>query len=150
MRLFAQTEPRNPHPPRNFTVAVAPRLQPHNGTVYARLTWRPPRSDYPVEKYRLTWELPLPAMAAPPPDGLLASAASPMAVVPMSQREAIITEPVRHYEFFDLRPNVVYTVHLQALTSFGRRRMKSLPESLQLSTHLAAAVTMTGQLHAHR
>lgn len=57
-------------------------MQRHNDSVYARVSWRPPRSDYPVDKYKLTWEMPVPAE----------SSASLLAATSVSQQVAFITE----------------------------------------------------------
>lgn len=74
--------PRLPHPPRNFTIDATPRMQRHNDSVYARVSWRPPRSDYPVDKYKLTCEMPVPAESS----AFLSAATS------VSQQVAFITE----------------------------------------------------------
>lgn len=143
-----------PEPPqkllaaRNFTVVGQPRLQRTNGTVYARLVWRPPplqASNYhhqpaPVDRYRLSWQLRQPSKSSAADDeanSLAATTTLAAQTVPTAPTNAStwIVEPQHQHEFFDLRPNAEYVVHLQA---FGpNRRTKSPVETLLLSTRVS-------------
>lgn len=42
--------------PQNFTIETPPKLL-NNRTVYTKASWKHPRSDYPIEKYKITWSL---------------------------------------------------------------------------------------------
>ncbi|XP_037028240.1 anosmin-1 isoform X2 [Bradysia coprophila] len=48
--------PKNPLPPRNFSIEVRPKLL-RNNTIYTKAVWKPPRTNYPVDKYRIAWSL---------------------------------------------------------------------------------------------
>lgn len=48
--------PKNPLPPRNFSIEVRPKLLKNN-TIYTKAVWKPPRTNYPIEKYRIAWSL---------------------------------------------------------------------------------------------
>lgn len=48
--------PQNPSTPRNFTVDIQPTLLA-NQSVYMRVHWKRPRTEYPIERYRITWAL---------------------------------------------------------------------------------------------
>lgn len=49
-------EPQNPSTPKNFTIEIPPTLQA-NHSVYMRVNWKRPRTEYPIERYRITWAL---------------------------------------------------------------------------------------------
>lgn len=42
--------------PPNFTLEIEPKLL-NNKTVYTKATWKHPRSDYPIEKYKISLSL---------------------------------------------------------------------------------------------
>lgn len=56
IKFLLYAGPKNPAPPRDFTIAVPPRLTTNN-TVYVKVIWRQPRTDYVIEKYKISWAL---------------------------------------------------------------------------------------------
>ncbi|KAJ6640313.1 Protein cereblon [Pseudolycoriella hygida] len=117
--------PKNPLPPRNFSIEVRPKLL-RNNTVYTKAVWKPPRTSYPIEKYRIAWSLYLDSN-----NGSL------------WQNEAFVHEPTRQFEFWNLNPNSVYYLQIQALSSFGKKRsLKSPKEWLLLNTSISTNVSV--------
>lgn len=56
IKFLKSAGPKNPSPPRDFTIAVPPQLTANN-TVYVKVIWRQPRTDYVIEKYKISWAL---------------------------------------------------------------------------------------------
>lgn len=51
-------------------------------------------------------------------------------------------QPARHFEFWNLKPNSMYYLQIQALSSFGKKRsLKSPKESLLLNTSISSNAT---------
>lgn len=45
-----------------------------------------------------------------------------------------VSQPTRYFEFFNLKSNAMYFVQLQALSTFGKTKLKSTKVSLMLNT----------------
>lgn len=52
--LRVRVAPKTLPSPTDFTIEAAPRSLPNN-SVYARVAWKTPVADYPIEKFEFTW-----------------------------------------------------------------------------------------------
>jgi hypothetical protein len=126
--LSSFSEPNPPKPPRNVT--LDPFRLGANNTLTQKIYWQLPKSDIPVQKYRISWSLYI--------NGINES---------LLKETAVVAEPKRHYEIRDLLPNSMYYLQIQAISLFGYKRLKSEPATQLINTTLSQ--DMLRQLHHH-
>ncbi|XP_055376228.1 anosmin-1 isoform X2 [Condylostylus longicornis] len=108
-------DPRPPKAPKSFKITL-PKLLPNN-SIYAKVTWLPNKSDIPIEKYHISWALYIKAEN----NSLLLN-------------DAFVKEPIHSYEFWNLHPNSMYYIQVQAIAVHGKRRPKSPKSSIFYNT----------------
>ncbi|XP_055615964.1 anosmin-1 isoform X2 [Toxorhynchites rutilus septentrionalis] len=114
-------KPQPPQPPKNFTLGQL--VLNANGTYNRKITWTLPRSDLPVEKYKISWSLYLNASAGPK-----AGNSS------LFKETATVSAPSRHFEIKGLQPNSIYYLQIHAISVYGKRRLKSAATSELMDT----------------
>ncbi|XP_053670150.1 anosmin-1 [Anopheles nili] len=119
-------KPNPPHPPRSLTVGSLELNE--NRTYNCRVTWSLARSDLPVEKYKLSWSLYL----------NFTSNRSKTDNSSLFKEMATITAPARHYDIQGLLPNRYYYLQIQAISVYGKRRLKSPANQLLVNTSFSS------------
>lgn len=114
-------KPNPPQPPKNVT--LGPLMLNANGTYNRKVTWMLPRSDLPVEKYKISWSL-----------YLNASSVSRAGNSSLFKETATVSAPTRHYEIKGLQPNSIYYLQIHAISVYGKRRLKSAASSELMDT----------------
>ncbi|XP_055523589.1 anosmin-1 isoform X1 [Wyeomyia smithii] len=109
---LSKTGPNPPQPPKNLT--LGPLTPNANGTYNRKISWMLPRSDLPVEKYKISWSL-----------YLNATSGARMGNSSLFKETATISAPARHFEIKGLQPNSIYYLQIHAISVYGKRRMKS-------------------------
>ncbi|CAD7084329.1 unnamed protein product [Hermetia illucens] len=107
-------QPKPPRPPKNlkaYPIGYWP-----NDTVVARVTWSAPKSDLPIDRYKISW-------ARHFNDN-----------VSLYLYHDYVKEPKTSYEITNLQRDSLYYVQLQAISTNGRKRLKSSNESRMLDT----------------
>uniref|UniRef100_A0A182PMZ5 Anosmin n=1 Tax=Anopheles epiroticus TaxID=199890 RepID=A0A182PMZ5_9DIPT len=122
--------PNPPQPPKSLT--LGPLELSENRTYTCRVSWSLPRSDLPVEKYKLSWSLYL----------NFTSNRSKTDNSSLFKEMATISAPTRHYDIQGLLPNRYYYLQIQAISVYGKRRLKSAANHLLVNTSIS---TVTGQ-----
>ncbi|XP_055584799.1 anosmin-1 isoform X2 [Uranotaenia lowii] len=118
-------KPNPPQPPRNLTLgALMPSL---NGTYFRKIYWMLPRSDLPVEKFKISWSL-----------YLNASSGARMGNSSLFKETATVSAPTRHYEIRGLLPNSIYYLQIHAISVYGKRRLKSMATNELMDTTVNA------------
>ncbi|XP_063930642.1 anosmin-1 [Zophobas morio] len=127
--------PRPPKPPQNVTVSGL--WSTSNGTLMGELRWSPPRSDLPIQRYKVFWSRRL--HGAKPLDSVLVH----QQVVPKEQTRFLLQ---------DLQPNSLYFLQIQALVQYGKKRLKSQKSALILNTtdYISAPPTPTPPIYKTR
>lgn len=97
--------------------------QSPNSTVDTTIYWNVPRSDLPIEKYKLNWSLYL--------EGRTPS---------LLMEHAFVSEPFFHLK--NLLPNSLYYIQVQSISSFGRKRLKSPKLNELLNTTISDNKTL--------
>ncbi|XP_058461155.1 anosmin-1 isoform X2 [Malaya genurostris] len=123
--------PNAPQPPKNLT--LGPLVLNANGTYNRKITWSLPRSDLPVEKYKISWSL-----------YLNESSGARMGNSSLFKETATVSAPTRHYEIKGLQPNMYYYLQIHAISVYGKRRLKSLANSefMYISADAGGAVKL--------
>ncbi|XP_031618171.1 uncharacterized protein LOC116337626 isoform X2 [Contarinia nasturtii] len=94
-------KPKHVSPPTNLAIDSIPKLTVNN-SVYTRLKWQEPSSEYPIEKYELSYSLYI-----------------------NEGNGSLVMEklrlPITHtfYEFYDLLSNSMYYIQLGSISSFA-------------------------------
>ncbi|XP_035898020.1 anosmin-1 [Anopheles stephensi] len=114
--------PNPPQPPKALTVGSLELTE--NRTYTCRVSWDLPRSDLPVEKYKLSWSLFL----------NFTSNRSKTDNSSLFKEMATISAPTRHYDIQGLLPNRYYYLQIQAISVYGKRRLKSAANHLLVNT----------------
>ncbi|XP_065076420.1 anosmin-1 isoform X2 [Ochlerotatus camptorhynchus] len=118
-------KPNPPQPPKNLT--LGPLVPNVNGTYSRKIMWMLPRSDLPVEKYKISWSL-----------YLNASSGARAANSSLFKEMATVSAPTRHYEIKGLQPNSIYYLQIHAVSVYGKRRLKSAASSELMDTTVEA------------
>ncbi|XP_049548539.1 anosmin-1 isoform X1 [Anopheles darlingi] len=107
---------KKPNPPQAPKSLIIESLeQNENGTYDCRVSWSLSRSDLPVEKYKLSWSLYLNAT----------NNRSRTDNSSLFKEMATISAPTRYYDIRGLQPNRFYYLQIQAISVYGRKRLKS-------------------------
>lgn len=122
-------KPNPPQPPKNLTLGSL--VLNTNGTYNRKITWMLPRSDLPVEKYKISWSL-----------YLNASSGSRAGNSSLFKETATVSAPARHYEIKGLQPNSIYYLQIHAISVYGKRRLKSAANSELMDTTIEAGGTV--------
>ncbi|XP_038104431.1 anosmin-1 isoform X1 [Culex quinquefasciatus] len=117
-------KPNPPQSPKNLT--LGPLVPNANGTYNRKVTWQLPRSDLPVDKYKISWSLYLNASTAGNSS--------------LFKETATVSAPARHYEIRGLHPNSIYYLQIHAISVYGKRRLKSAAASDLMNTSIAEGV----------
>uniref|UniRef100_A0A182NKX1 Anosmin n=1 Tax=Anopheles dirus TaxID=7168 RepID=A0A182NKX1_9DIPT len=125
--------PNPPQPPKNLT--YGPLELNDNRTYNCRVTWSLPRSDLPVEKYKLSWSLYL----------NMTSNRSKTDNSSLFKEMATISAPTRHYDIQGLLPNRFYYLQIQAISVYGKRRLKSAASHQLINTTATGSSGPDGQ-----
>lgn len=112
-------KPNPPQPPKNLT--LGPLVLNANGTYNRKVTWQLPRSDLPVEKYKISWSLYLNSSKTGNASSLF-------------KETATVSAPARHYEIRGLQPNSIYYLQIHAISVYGKWRLKSAAASELMDT----------------
>uniref|UniRef100_A0A182LRG8 Anosmin n=1 Tax=Anopheles culicifacies TaxID=139723 RepID=A0A182LRG8_9DIPT len=118
--------PNPPQPPKSLTVGSLDLNE--NRTYTCRVSWSLPRSDLPVEKYKLSWSLYL----------NFTSNRSKTDNSSLFKEMATISAPTRHYDIPGLLPDRYYYLQIQAISVYGKRRLKSAANHLLVNTSSTA------------
>ncbi|XP_058813046.1 anosmin-1 isoform X3 [Topomyia yanbarensis] len=126
-----QLKPNPPQQPKNLT--LGPLVLNGNGTYNRKITWTLPRSDLPVEKYKISWSL-----------YLNESSGARMGNSSLFKETATVSAPARHYEIKGLQPNMYYYLQIHAISVYGKRRLKSPAnhELMYISAEAGGAVKL--------
>lgn len=119
-------KPNPPQPPKNLT--LGPLVPGANGLYSRKIMWGLPRSDLPVEKYKISWSLYLNATG-----GARNGNSS------LFKEMATVSAPTRHYEIKGLQPNSIYYLQIHAVSVYGKRRLKSAACSELMNTTMDPA-----------
>ncbi|XP_052902783.1 anosmin-1 [Anopheles moucheti] len=119
--------PNPPQPPKSLTVGSLDLNE--NRTYTCRVSWSLPRSDLPVEKYKLSWSLYL----------NFTSNRSKTDNSSLFKEMATISAPTRHYDIQGLLPDRYYYLQIQAISVYGKRRLKSAANHLLVNTSATAS-----------
>uniref|UniRef100_A0A182JNJ8 Anosmin n=1 Tax=Anopheles christyi TaxID=43041 RepID=A0A182JNJ8_9DIPT len=122
-----QLKPNPPQSPKSLT--VGPLELGENRTYTCRVSWSLPRSDLPVEKYKLSWSLYL----------NFTSNRSKTDNSSLFKEMATISAPTRHYDIQGLLPNRYYFLQIQAISVYGKQRLKSAANHLLVNTSSISA-----------
>lgn len=122
-------KPNPPQPPKNLT--LGPLVPGANGLYSRKIMWGLPRSDLPVEKYKISWSLYLNST------GGAARAGNSS----LFKEMATVSAPTRHYEIRGLQPNSIYYLQIHAVSVHGKRRLKSAACSELMNTTVDPAST---------
>ncbi|XP_001655607.2 anosmin-1 isoform X4 [Aedes aegypti] len=114
-------KPNPPQPPKNLT--LGPLVPSANGLYSRKIMWSLPRSDLPVEKYKISWSL-----------YLNASGEARAGNSSLFKETATVSAPMRHYEIKGLQPNSIYYLQIHAVSVYGKRRLKSAASSELMNT----------------
>ncbi|XP_050069532.1 anosmin-1 [Anopheles maculipalpis] len=114
--------PKPPQPPKRLTVISLDLNE--NRTYTCRVSWDLPRSDLPVEKYKLSWSLFL----------NFTSNRSKTDNSSLFKEMATISAPTRRYDIHGLLPERYYYLQIQAISVYGKRRLKSAANHLLMNT----------------
>ncbi|XP_068081985.1 anosmin-1 [Anabrus simplex] len=109
--------PKVPGPPLNLTVGP---LSKTNGTFRGVLSWMPPVSDLPIQRYKVFWSRRL--------QGTSSSQASVLV-----HHQTVAGEVLR-FVLKSLEPESLYFLQVQAMAQFGRERLKSEKAAMFLNT----------------
>uniref|UniRef100_A0A182XK45 Anosmin n=1 Tax=Anopheles quadriannulatus TaxID=34691 RepID=A0A182XK45_ANOQN len=121
-------KPNRPQPPSSLT--VGPLILREDRTYSCRVNWSLPRSDLPVEKYKLGWSLYLNHT----------SNRSKTDKSSLFKEMATIAAPTRFYDIQGLLPNRYYYLQLHAISVYGKKRLKSNAIHLLVNTSSASPV----------
>lgn len=128
-------EPKSPRSPKKLLFGSL--HQSPNSTVDTTIYWNVPRSDLPIEKYKLNWSLYL--------EGRTPS---------LLMEHAFVSEPFFHLK--NLLPNSLYYIQVQSISSFGRKRLKSAKLNELLNTTISDKIiqlmnkTIRHDINSHR
>ncbi|XP_050084181.1 anosmin-1 isoform X2 [Anopheles aquasalis] len=119
---------KKPNPPQAPKSLIIESLeQNENGTYDCRVSWSLSRSDLPVEKYKLSWSLYLNAT----------NNRSRTDNSSLFKEMATISAPTRYYDIRGLQPNRFYYLQIQAISVYGRKRLKSAANHQLVNTTVA-------------
>lgn len=113
--------PNPPQPPKNLT--LGPLVATTNGMYSRKIMWSLPRSDLPVEKYKISWSLYLNVSGEARADNSS-----------LFKETATVSAPTRHYEIKGLHPNSIYYLQLHAVSVYGKWRLKSFASNEMMDT----------------
>ncbi|KFB53275.1 AGAP003441-PA-like protein [Anopheles sinensis] len=145
--FFHVAGPNPPQPPKSLT--VGPLVLNENRTYNCRVSWNLSKSDLPVEKYKLSWSLYLnytSNRSKTDNSSLFKEMATITAVslgagiwpkITFDHRLDCYTlpqQPTRHYDIQGLLPNRYYYLQIQAISVYGKRRLKSAANHLLVNT----------------
>lgn len=109
--------PKPPGPPLKLSVGSLVRV---NGTLWGELSWEPPVSDLPIQRYKVFWSR------------QLQGATSPLISVLVNHQT--VPRDVTKFALKHLEPESLYFLQVQALAQFGRERLKGEKEAIFLNT----------------
>lgn len=107
-----------PKAPRELAYGPVHSDRTNSSLLSATLTWTQPSTQIPVDKYKIFWSRHL-------PHKLINS---------LSMQHATVLEPQRHFELRQLVANSTYYIHVQAISVFGQKRLRSKKASITLNT----------------
>uniref|UniRef100_U5EUX2 Putative adhesion-type protein n=1 Tax=Corethrella appendiculata TaxID=1370023 RepID=U5EUX2_9DIPT len=116
---------RKPKPPRAPNdLVLGPLLLNKNSTYDQEISWKLPKSDMPVEKYRIHWSLFLKSNQSTEN-----STNNNLSINSLYKETATVSEPKRNYVIHGLLPNSFYYIQIEAISLFGKQRLKSEAKS---------------------
>ncbi|XP_030767547.1 anosmin-1 isoform X1 [Sitophilus oryzae] len=112
----------SPKPPKKpLDIAVSRLYKTKNGSINAELKWKEPPSDLPVQKYKLFWSIRLHGIKA---------------LDSVFVRHQFVSKEQKTFLLKNLSANSEYFLQLQAISQFGKQRLKSDKSNLLLNTTL--------------
>lgn len=122
-------DPKLINPPRNLTISLVQWDKENSNRIHAQMQWMPPKTNFHVDKYKIFWALHLPGE-----------------VDSLTTQHATVHAPKHSYELKNLIPNSVYYIQVQALSVFGRKRMKTKKVSKLLNTTITDGILKLSQI----
>lgn len=120
--------PTNPRKPK--LLKVSKTFQSSNSSFNVNVKWSPPKSDLPIEKYKIIWSLFL--------KGKIKNNHS------LWMEHVYVNEPQHSYEITNLLPNSSYYIQVQAISLFGKKRYISDKKSKVVNTTTTSTTSLAG------
>ncbi|XP_052866123.1 anosmin-1 [Anopheles cruzii] len=127
-------KPNPPQAPKNFMIGAL--ILNENRTYNCHVSWSLSRSDLPVEKYKLSWSVFLNAT-----DNRSRTDNSSL-----FKETATISAPTRYYDIQGLLPNRCYYLQIQAISVYGKRRLKSSASTQLMNTTTEGSASLDNLL----
>lgn len=109
--------PKAPGPPLKLAVGSLMRV---NGTLWGVLRWEPPVSDLPIQRYKVFWSRRLQGAAS--------------SLISVLVNHQTVPRDVLKFSLKHLEPESLYFLQVQALSQFGRERLKGEKAAIFLNT----------------
>ncbi|XP_069669026.1 anosmin-1 [Periplaneta americana] len=109
--------PKAPGPPLKLSVGSLVRV---NGSLWGELSWEPPDSDLPIQRYKVFWSRRLQGAAS--------------SLISVLVNHQTVPRDVMKFSLKHLEPESLYFLQVQALAQFGRERLKGEKAAIFLNT----------------